>query len=70
MDSESVNSENNYSDFESKESVLISLTTRIESTNETFENFFSKMKTFIDLKSVTMFNHVVTSFLLISFIYL
>ena len=31
---------------------------------KTFENFLSKRKTFIDLKSVTMFNHVVTCVLL------
>ena len=37
---------------------------------KTFENFFQKRKTFIDLKSVTMFNHVVTVFLQISFFYL
>ena len=37
---------------------------------KTFENFFQKRKTFIVLKSVTMFNHVVTFFLQISFFYL
>ena len=37
---------------------------------KTFENFLSRRKTFIDLKSVTMFNHVVTCVLPISFFYL
>ena len=37
---------------------------------KTFENFLSRRKTFIDLKSVTMFNDVVTCVLLISFCYL
>ena len=42
MDNESVNGENIYSDFESKESVLISWTTYIESTKENFWKFFVK----------------------------
>ena len=42
----------------------------LNQTKKTSENFLSRRKTFIDLKSVTMFNHVVTCVLLISFFYL